>query len=267
MKYAVCDKGSGSRYGLLQLLMAVVAMALPGWCNMNASAQGVDSSPEFGLRFLQDQPDEKFQDVTLDKVPVELQQSLRSMSLRQFRPESLPFAYRSAKVEPVPMSRPTDAKIRAFAASNQKERDLLEQTWVHRGVPLRWIMSANVNDIQFPLQPFRDGADKEVSVSNVAEFVREVLRLEGEVPGLDRDFKVDLPWPEKLENGTAFSSNSKIRIPSVIWWFDRWDVVVKDDTVHVLIYSRNPQVAGFSDGSQYFPAGFRKEILGRQKKN
>lgn len=223
-------------------------------------------TPEFGLCFLQDQPDDRFRDVTLDRVPVKSQTSLWAQSLILFRPECLPFAYQTGKVELVPKARPTDAKIRVFAASGQKERDLLEMTWFHRGVPLRWIMSANVSDVHFSLQPFREGTATEISGQKVAEFVSEVLRLKGEIPGLDRDFKVDLPWPDKLDNGISFSSNSKVNITDVIWWFDRWDVVIKDNTVHILIYSRNPQIAGFDDGSQYFPAEFRKQQLENQRK-
>ncbi|MFM9962444.1 MAG: hypothetical protein ACKV2Q_14625 [Planctomycetaceae bacterium] len=246
--------------------VVAISVVFADWCGMAAFAQTEILTPEFGLRFLQDQPDHRFQGVTLDRIPVDLSQSLRTKSLTLFRPECLPFAYRPGKVELVPKARPSDAKIRVFAASGTKERDLLEMTWAHRGVPLRWIMSANVSDIQFPLPPFREGTANDVSGQKVAEFVGEVLRLKGEIPGLDRDFKVDLPWPDTLDNGISFSSNSKVNITDVIWWFDRWDVVIKDNTVHILIYSRNPQIAGFDDGSQFFPAEFRKLQLANQRK-
>ncbi len=248
------------------LWLWAMLVVFAGWCGMDAFAQNESRTPEFGLRFLQDQPDDRFRAVKLDRVPVNSQSSLWAQSLTLFRPECLPFAYQTGKVELVPKTRPTDAKIRVFAASGPKERDLLEMIWTHRGVSLRWIMSANVSDVQFPLQPFRDGTATEVSGQKVAEFASEVLRHKGEIPGLDRDFKVDLPWPDKLDNGISFSSNSKLNITDVIWWFDRWDVVVKDNTVHILIYSRNPQIAGFDDGSQYFPAEFRKQQLENQRK-
>lgn len=238
-----------------------IPVVFANWCGMAAFAQTEILTPEFGLRFLQDQPEHRFQSATLDRIPVDLSQSLRNKSLTLFRPECLPFAYRPGKVELVPKARPTDAKIRVFAASGPKERDLLEMKWAHRGVPLRWIMSANVSDIQVPLQPFREDTASEVSGQKVAEFVSEVLRFKGDIPGLDRDFKVDLPWPKTLDNGISFSSNSKVNITDVIWWFDRWDVVIKDNTVHILIYSRNPQIAGFDDGSQFFPAEFRRRLV------
>lgn len=263
-KKAFSPKMLGQQFAV-RLLFALCAVLLGG-VGMNAYAQREKQTPEFGLQFLQDQPDDRFQELTLDRVPVDLQHALRGTSLTLFRTETLPFAYRSGKVELVPGSRPTDAKIRAFAASGPKERDLLEMTWSHRGVPLRWIMSANVSDVQFPLEPFREGADAGIDGKRIEDFVAEVLKLKGEIPGLDRGFTINLDWPKKIENGVSFTSNSKVEITDVIWWFDRWDVVVKDDTVHVLIYSRNPQVAGFDDGAKYFPAELRKQLLQTQVK-
>jgi hypothetical protein len=245
--------------------VAAVCVVVAGWNRTIALAQG-DSTPEFGLQFLHEQSDDRFQEIALAKVHVELQADIRGGALLFFRPESLPFAYRTGKVELVPASRPTDAKIRVFAARNKLERDLIELKWMFQDVPVRWIVSTNISDVQLPLRSFAEPKETVPSGKKLDQFVSKLLRLSGEIPGLERNFKVDLPWPDSVENGVVFSTNSKTRMTSVIWWFDRWDVLVKDDVVHVLIYSRNPQVPGFDDGSQYFPAEFRKRMLeGRPK--
>lgn len=230
------------------------------------SQESVDiPTPKQGLTKVREQPEQRFVPATLAELPATIQSHLNYGALELFSADILPFGYVPDLYTPVPPARASDAKVRVFAASDKNENDLVEVTWQHRGIPLRWVQRINISVVEFPLEPFQsESAGK--ACQKVREFLGEVIRLRGESDyNKLRPYEIQLPWPESLTDGMEFTSNPHKDFQSLSRWQDRVDVVIEQGRLKLITYHLNSRAMYFLDGSEFFPEDFRKIILERMR--
>ena len=209
--------------------------------------------PGFQLEFLGYAPEKAFLPLKLEQLPETLQASVMSRSLSLFQKTALPFAYNADLHEPIPKQRDNDATIRVFAAQTKGDKDLIELSWRVDGTDIKWLMGQNICCVRMPLDSFD-------TVNAVRLFLEQIYRME-DAPNWYQPYKIKLPWPKQLRDGTELSSNINLH-PSqdVPFWPMRVDLIVNEGFVHVLTYHRNPQVPGFEPGNSYFSAAFREKL-------
>ena len=162
------------------------------------------------------------------------------------------------------------AAVRVFAAWKPGEADIIEYRWKYKGQTIRFLMA--VNAVRFDIDLDELDTNPQFSehgpsrVDRARVFVNEVFRLKGDIPAwsIDRNaisppttFEVVLPWPERLEDGVAFSSNPDMNAIVVTHWWYRVDAFVTGDTLSLMSYGKSPVTMGFVDGSKWFPDEFR----------
>jgi len=157
-----------------------------------------------------------------------------------------------------------DLGIRVFASRKETENDLIEFHWQHNGRPLRVVTSRNAMRVDFDLRHVI-ACHQTLGAACVAatrQWVEEVVKLAGEYSILHHEivYRVTLPWPAQLHNGTWFSSAPEqdlTQLRGLPFWHDRVDAFVDDGTLSILVYRKTGQRMGYPDGSMWFDDDFR----------
>ena len=139
--------------------------------------------------------------------------------------------------EAAPHDSPT-VDVSRFNGTREGQLDVLRYRWTVDGIIVEARETANGLDIRFPVERAR-------------QLVPRVLRLAG-TDTLDRDYRIEVPWPDELADGVSFSTNPDKSLLGLRTWHDRIDFYVERRTLHALVYRKNPQRLMFEDGSVWF---------------
>ena len=161
-------------------------------------------------------------------------------------------------------SRAQNISVRVFAAYHDKEIDLVEYRWVHRGQELRALVRKSVVRLDVQLDEAKENLQLDEygqrEIDRVKGFVSSILLLKGETATLKaRPYELHIPWPSELVDGVSFSSNPEMNILAmdVYFWFRRVDAFVEDRTLSLLFYMKPGQIVGYPGGSTWFDDEFR----------
>ncbi|NOT01701.1 MAG: hypothetical protein HOP29_13850 [Phycisphaerales bacterium] len=164
-------------------------------------------------------------------------------------------------------------RVRLFAAGENSDCDIAEYQWLANGRRLRVVSSRNAVRVDFDLDQVVECAWSHgpACVQATRKWVERTLKLEGEYRGTGDSvikYRVELPWPEKLDDGVWFSSapdRDIYRLPGMPRWYERVDAYVENGVLSILIYKKIGQLMGYQDGSKWFPDDFRAKVLQRAR--
>lgn len=231
------------------------------------ATEAKQSSIEFGKALLRRGKNSVFVTWEFAKMPEQVKGYMAQRLVWIF-PEELRPHKNTYPTHPIELKDGVVLAVRVAVADNADEYDLIEYEWLPHGRMIRVVASRNATRIDFALEELRS-CRRDVHVNPCAKdaraWVESVIMLEGSQPGLGRqiDYRVDLPWPPELSDGTTFSSAPEkniVRLRGWPQWWDRVDGFVKDGVLSILIYFKIGQLMGYPDGSKWFPEEFRELV-------
>lgn len=210
-------------------------------------------STSFGRAQLRDVSDSAFVSINHSMLPKRVNGSMYSWAETLFSPTA----------SPIIKGRPLEAGkmiVRAFAAFNPRQNDLIEYRWEHEGLNIRFLASINVLQIEVDLGEIeRFSRYRMPTVDYLRMLLSEIIKLEGE-DQYKNHYRISLPWPGQLENSMEFSTNPDQNLNQLIHWHDRVDAYVENNKFHLLIYRKPDQLGYFQDGSKWFDDDFRELV-------
>lgn len=208
-------------------------------------------SVEFGKALVGDRSHREFVEFRFEEMPNKIKNNLGTWERWFFRLEHLPLK---------------GARLRAFvwAATESTQKDLVELQWEHRDFPLRLVVSAGGMKLCMDLSRLAEDqfAHWGASVEARAEAVYSEIVIQSGVESAygNQPFSLSLPWPPRLEDGAAFSTNSKQDILHLPGPRSRVDAFVESRQLSILFYKKSPALIGYLDGSKWFDSEFRASV-------
>ncbi|MGB2986626.1 MAG: hypothetical protein WBE26_12175 [Phycisphaerae bacterium] len=154
-------------------------------------------------------------------------------------------------------------ETRLAAANDRSEDDIIEYRWRFADQDLCLFESLNAIQLEIKLEQLARneswGRGSSEELARVKSLVRQIIKHRGR-DGYGKDYEIDIPWHEMLDDGVAFSSNSQKSIVRLQSWHERIDFSIEDGTLHILMYHRVAKIPGYRDGSKWFPDDFRQVI-------
>ena len=192
--------------------------------------QSYIKSIDYGLFLVGDQPQNRFLPIPGSGLPFKITNQINHSLIRFLNQAALP---RKSK----------QSSMLYFLAENNSESDLVVHRWKFLRSDLRFVESRNAAKLEIDL--------KEINITGRAGFaksiVSEIVRLEG-TDIMNIEYKIELQWPEYLQNGVKFSSNPNQNINTVLSWHNRIDAFVSNDILMVIFYKKIPQMMGYQNG-------------------
>ncbi|MBU0718345.1 MAG: hypothetical protein KJ749_08860, partial [Planctomycetes bacterium] len=226
-----------------------------------------DRQLDIGKSMVRDRPASDFVDVTFELLPKAVKGQmytwLASTVQWEAHPQRRGWPYKDGG--PVYHEKGGVFDVRVFAAYAKPEHDLIEYRWKRFGQNLRVVASCNAMYLDINHAELQRNSELDEYgnglVDRAEALVSKIIRLSGEDPALDgRPFEIDLPWPEDLKEGVAFSSNEERSIMRLASWYQRVDAYVEDGVLHILLYKKAPQAVGYFNATKWFPDDFRELV-------
>ncbi len=184
----------------------------------------------YGISLVKDKDYNRFLDIQYSDLP------------RSVRSQSENYLTRVLKTGALPQ-KSTHFATRYFLAYKNTEYDLLEYKWSFSGHSLRIVESLNAVKLEIPLK-FTESLSRTVFAKSAVE---SIVNLRG-IDAYGQNYRIELQWPNSLNDGVTFSSNPQENIVSISHWHDRIDIFVKDDLVSLIFYKKIPQLLGYQNG-------------------
>jgi hypothetical protein len=234
-----------------------------------AERQSWHSSIEYGKTLVGDRPQNEFVQITFNELPAEIRHSLDLCMGWILQKDVQPL---ERHIRPIKPRNDLHLRVGVIASRKSSENDLVEYEWDFNGRPLRIVASLNAVKIDFDLNAVKDGSlpHHPVCVQEAVHWLEGTLNLRGSAPALHRDieYSVEMPWPDRFDDGIEFSSAPEMSIwnlPGFERWYVRVDALVENATLSILIYRKVGQLMGYQDGSKWFPDDFRAVVLERMR--
>ena len=187
-------------------------------------------SVDYGIALVSDQPLDRFVSIQYLDLPSAIRFQSESWLARMLKAEASPH-------------KSTELITQYFLAAKKAEDDLIEYRWKFSGHDLRLVQSRNAAKLEFSL--------KEIESSQRLDFAKSLVSATVDLEGTDRfkqNYKIELRWPDSLQNGVRLSSNPSANLLRLLRWHNRVDAFVENDVFSLLLYKKIPQLMGYQKG-------------------